>query len=350
MTPPRFTVVASGDFLRPDGSPAYPQFDFAPLRDHPQVAFRFLDPSEVIRPAHLAGADALVLSGARVAGDSFHSDGRLSLVAQFGAGFDHIDLAAATQNDVAVVNTPGGVRRPVAVSILTLILALTTRLLVKTALVRQGAAGWSAVTAHNGEGLTGKTLGSIGVGNIGAEMFRLAGPLGMRFIAHDPFVPGALAGELGVELVDLETLFRRADILCVNCPLTPATRHLVDAGRLALMKPTAYLVNTARGGIVDQRALTEALAQRRIAGAALDVFEREPADPDDPLFALDNVVLTPHALCWTDELFAGCGRDAVQAVLDTLAGRAPAGIVNRQILEHAGWRAKLARFATAIPA
>jgi D-3-phosphoglycerate dehydrogenase len=344
---PRFTVVASGDFLRPDGAPAYPEFDLAPLSGDPAIAFRFLDPAEAIRPAQVAGADALVLSGSRVAADSFDAGGRLALIAQFGAGFDHIDLAAATRNGVAVVNTPGGVRRPVAVAILTLILALTTKLMVKSTLVRQGAAGWAAVTGHNGVGLTGKTLGSIGLGNIGAEMFRLARPLDMRFIAHDPFASPSIARELGVELVELEALFRRADILSVNCPLNPATRHLVNAERLALMKPTAYLVNTARGGVIDQRALTEVLAQRRIAGAALDVFEQEPIDPGDPLLALDNVVPTPHALCWTDELFAGCGRDAVQAVLDTLGGAVPANIVNPEVLDHDRWRARAAATASA---
>jgi D-3-phosphoglycerate dehydrogenase len=279
--------------------------------------------------------------------ESFDDGGRLALIAQFGAGFDHIDIAAATRNGVAVVNTPSGVRRPVAVSILTLIFALTTRLLAKTELARQGAPGWAAVTRHNGVGLTGKTLGSIGLGNIGAELFRLARPMDMRFLAHDPYANPALAGELQVELVDLPTLFRRSDVLCVNTPLTAATRHLVNAERLALMKPTAYLINTARGGVVDQRALVAALAERRIAGAGLDVFDPEPPDPQDPIFDLDNVVLTPHSLCWTDELYAGCGRAAVAAILDVLAGRIPESVINREILESDTWRAKLKRLAPA---
>ena len=129
-----------------------------------------------------------------------------------------------------------------------------------------------------GVGLVGRTLGSLGIGNIGAEVFRLAKPFDMKFIAHDPYADKAVAAELGIELVGLEDLFRRADVLSVSCPLTPETRHLVNAERLALMKPTAYLINTARGPIVDQKALTKVLQERRIAGAGLDVLEQEPPD------------------------------------------------------------------------
>jgi phosphoglycerate dehydrogenase-like enzyme len=345
-----FNVVASGDFLRADGSAAFPEFDMRRLQEHPRIRFRYLEPTPVVTPGQVEDADALVLSGPRVCGDSFHTNGRLTLIAQFGAGFDHIDVEAATRNGVAVANTPSGVRRPVAVAILTLMLALTSKLLIKSRLVRQGPEGWAAVTRYNGVGLSGKVLGSVGLGNIGAEMFRLAKPLDMTFIAHDPRPSPTLAAELGVELVDLDSLFRRADIVCINCPLTPQARHLVDAERLSLMKSTAFLINTARGGIVDQRALTACLATGRIAGAGLDVFEEEPPDPSDPLFALDNVVMTPHALCWTDELYAGCGRAAVGAVLDVLHGRAPAHIVNGDVVLQEAWCRKLARFAAAASA
>jgi D-3-phosphoglycerate dehydrogenase len=341
----RLSVVVSGDFLRADGSPAFPEFDFGPLQRDPRIAFRFLPTSEAISPDQIAGADALVLSGARVTAESFHGNGRLALIAQFGAGFNHIDLDAATKNAVAVTNTPNGVRRPVAVSILTLIFALTTKLVVKAALTGKGIEGWSTAGTRTGVGLTGKTLGSIGLGNIGAEMFRLAQPLSMTFIAFDPYAPAVTAKQLGIELVTIDALFRRSDILCVNCPLTPETRQIVSAARLALMKPTAYLINTSRGGTVDQKALTEALVARRIAGAGLDVFEREPPDPADPIFRLDNVILTPHALCWTDELYAGCGRDAVQSVLTLLSGRTPPHIVNPGVAAIPAWQQKVAQFA-----
>jgi D-3-phosphoglycerate dehydrogenase len=343
----RFSVVASGDFLRPDGSPNFPEFDFGRLSRDPRIEFRFLRTTHEISGDQLAEADALVLSDARITAGSFRPDNRLALISQFGAGFNHIDLTAAARHGVAVTNTPDGVRRPVAVAILTLIFALTTKLFDKARLTGGGRDAWAQVTRHNGVGLTGKTLGSIGIGNIGAEMFRLARPLGMRFLAHDPYGSKALADELSVEMTELDDLFRRSDILCVNCPLTAETRHIVNAARLSLMKPTSYFVNTSRGGTVDQRALTEALAAGRIAGAGLDVFEQEPPDPADPLFRLGNVVLTPHALCWSDELYAGCGRDAVQSVLDLLVGKVPRHVVNPDVLATSEWRRKLARFIDA---
>ena len=142
-----------------------------------------------------------------------------------------------------------------------------------------------------GLGLVGRVLGSVGMGNIGAELFRLAKPFDMRFIAHDPYADAKVATELGVELVSLEDIFRQADIVSVNCPLTPQTRGLVNAERLALMKPTAYLINTARGPIIDQKALTATLRANRIAGAGLDVLEHEPSDLDDPILTLHNVIL-----------------------------------------------------------
>ena len=176
-------------------------------------------------------------------------------------------------------------------------------------------------------GLVGRTLGAIGIGNIGAELFRLAKPFDMEFVAHDPFADKKVAAELGIELVSLEDVFRRADVLSVNCPLTPETRHLVNAERLALMKPTAYLINTARGPIVDQKALTKVLQERRIAGAGLDVLESEPPDPADPILKLDNVILAPHALCWTDQCFAGNGaaQGFVPTVGVTITATASAG-------------------------
>jgi D-3-phosphoglycerate dehydrogenase len=242
---------------------------------------------------------------------------------------------------VATVITPGGVARPVAVGILTFVLALTGKILAKDRLARQGAAGFAQRAAHMGVGLTGKTLGSIGLGNIGGEMVRIMRPLGLDFIAHDPNVNEALAREFGVRLVSLETVFRESDIVTVNCPLSPATRGLVNAERLALMKPSAYLINTARGPIVDQKALTEVLRAGRIAGAGIDVFDPEPPNADDPLLALDNVILAPHGVAMTDELFANCGALDVRAVRDVMHGREPQGIVQRRAIEHAQWRRRL---------
>ena len=340
-----FRVALSADFRKPDESPSFPEFDLSPIETRPSLDCFYLEPEAEISAAQLADVDALILLAPRVGAASLTPNGRLAVVARFGVGYDNVDLAACSANDVAVVITPDGVRRPVAVSILTLIFALAGKLFVKDRIARRGPPGWAEKTAHNGVGLVGLTLGSIGMGNIGAELFRLARPLDMRFIAHDPYADPALAGELGVTLTDMDRVFREADFVCINCPLSPETHHLVDRERLALMKPSAFLINTARGPIVDQAALTEVLEEGGIAGAGLDVLEQEPPDADDPLLALDNVILAPHALCWTNQLFSGSGAADIRAVLAVMAGEVPHGIVNRDVIDRPGWQARLTDYA-----
>ncbi|TVQ29692.1 MAG: dehydrogenase [Geminicoccaceae bacterium] len=340
-----FEVALSGDFRNADGSMAYPDFDLQPLRDAPGLNLRWVDPVEGLIPAEgLEDVDALILLGARFTARSVPQSGRLALVARFGVGYDSVDVPACTAADIALVTTPDGVRRPVAVAVLTFVLALAGKLMVKDQLVRRGPPGWAERSAYMGVGVIGRTLGQLGIGNIGAEVFRIAAPLGMRFIAHDPFADPAVARELGVELVDLETLFRESDFLSISCPLNDQTHHIVNAERLALMKPTAFLVNTARGPVVDQNALYETLKAKRIAGAGLDVFEEEPTALGEPITTLDNVLLAPHALCWTDQCFAGIGAADVAAVLAVQQGNVPKGIVNREIVDAPGWRAKLQRY------
>ncbi len=340
-----FRVALSGDFRKPDGSPTFPEMDLGPLEQQPNLEIVYLETEDVIGPDKLENIDALILLAHRISTESFPGNKRLSLIARFGVGYDSVDVPACTANDCALVITPDGVRRPVAVSILTLLFALTGKLIIKNRIARRGPDGWAEKVNHNGMGLVGRTLGSLGIGNIGAELFRLATPFDMRFIAYDPYADPALAIELGIELVGLVDVFRQADFVSVNCPLSDATHHLVNADRLALMKPTAYLINTARGPIVDQAALTRVLQEGRIAGAGLDVLEQEPPDPDDPILQLDNTIITPHALCWTDQIFEGNGAADVKAVLDVAAGRVPTGIVNREIVDSPGWQARLAGYA-----
>jgi phosphoglycerate dehydrogenase-like enzyme len=341
-----FRVALSGDFRKADGTAVFPDFDLQPLLDAPNVEMAYLDTANPLRAKQLEDFDALILLAHRFAPESAPKNNRLSIVARFGVGFDTVDVPACTAADIALCITPDGVRRPVAVSIITFMLALTSKLIVKDKLARLGPPGFAARGAHMGVGLVNKTLGSIGVGNIGTETFRLAKPFDMTYIAHDPYADKVVAKELGIELVGLDDVFERADILMVNCPLSADTHHLVNAQRLALMKPSAYFINTARGPIVDQRALTDALAEGRIAGAGLDVFETEPPDPNDPLFKLNNVIAAPHALCWTDQCFAGNGAADIRAVLDIMHGTVPRGVVNRDVLQSPGFKTKLEGYQT----
>ncbi len=340
--PEKFRVGLSADFRNADGSPTFRDFDLTPLIDDPGVEMTFLESEDVLSSRQLEDIDALILLAHRFDKNSVPKSGRLGVVARFGVGYDTVDVKACTDAGIALVITPESVRRPVAVSIITLMLALTGKLTIKEKLTRAGAAGFAQRGAHMGVGLVGRTFGSLGAGNIGAEAFRMAKPFDMKFIAHDPFADPKLMAELGVELVGIQDLFRRSDILSISCPLSDATRHIVNAELLGLMKPTSYLINTSRGPVVDQKALTRVLQDRRIAGAGLDVLEQEPPDPSDPILALDNVILTPHALCWTDQCFAHQGQLDIQAVLEYRDGRVPTGtIVNRSVLDTPSWRERI---------
>ncbi|MEK9668661.1 MAG: NAD(P)-dependent oxidoreductase [Deltaproteobacteria bacterium] len=341
----KFRIALSSDFLRPDGSLSYPMFDLAPLQNDERIEMEFVSATNGEMSGDvLKDFDALILLAPKFTRSSVVAESRLAVVARFGVGYDTVDVGACTENGIPLVITPDGVRRPVAVSIITLMLALTGKLIVKNQLTRQGSAGFAKRSQHMGVGLVGLTLGSLGVGNIGAELFRLAAPFDMKFIAHDPFIPTAQAKNLGIELVSLEDLFRRSDVLTINCPLTESTRHIVNEERLGWMKPSAYLINTSRGPVVDQKALTKVLQENRIAGAGLDVLEEEPPPMEEPILQLDNVILTPHALCWTDQCFAGNGAADVRAVLDVMHGRVPHGVVNREVLEQQGWQRKLDQY------
>lgn len=326
-----FRVGLTRDLLREDGTPTF-DVTLLELFNRAGVSWEFLSEHvAALTPAHAARYDAICVlrpkvTAATVAGP----DRRLRLVARTGVGYDNVDVEACTAQGVILTNTPDGVRRPVATTVVLLVLALTHKLLIKDRLTRTGR--WAETTQHMGEGLTGKTLGSVGFGNIGREVFRLFAPFGMRHLATSPSATEAQARPLGVQLTDLETLLRESDIVCLNCPLTPRTRHLIDARAIALMKPTAYLVNTARGPVVDEPALYRALAEHRIAGAALDVFEQEPVAPDNPILALDHVIVTPHSICWTDEFFRGNAESAFRAVLAVASGVQPTFVVNRDVL------------------
>ncbi|MBM4436363.1 MAG: dehydrogenase [Actinobacteria bacterium] len=252
-----------------------------------------------------------------------------------------IEFPSRSADDLRAALKQAGAAAGVESAFPNALLALAGKLTRKDRAIRGGR--WQDKRVHTGLGLAGKTLGIIGLGNTGADVVRLVAPFGMRCLAHDPYADRALAGALAVTLVDMTTLLRESDFVSVNCPLNEQTRHLLGAAELALMRPRAYLINTARGPIVDQADLTAALSAGRIAGAGLDVFEREPIAPDDPLLQLENVILAPHNLCWTDECFLGNVAAACAGVLQVAHGNPPPHLVNPAVLERAGFQAKLRR-------
>jgi phosphoglycerate dehydrogenase-like enzyme len=334
--PSKFQIGVTRDFLNPDGSIDFGDIGLSLLDAEPGVQWRFLNENEpILRPDTIALFDGLLVLGPKVSAASLDAAEKLRIVARFGVGYDNVDVEACTRHGVILTITPDGVRRPVAVSVITLMLALTHKLLIKDRLTREGR--WAEKLDHMGRGVTGRTVGIIGLGNIGREVVRLATPFDMNFLAFDPHVAADSVGGLGVRMVGLEELLRQSDYVVICCALTTETRHLIGESQLRRMKPTSYLINVARGPIVDQRALTQALDERWIEGAGLDVFEQEPIDPADPLLSLDNVILAPHAICWTDECFLNNGRSACQSLLAVAAGRRPKHVVNPMALEHPNW-------------
>jgi phosphoglycerate dehydrogenase-like enzyme len=262
------------------------------------------------------------------------------VIARWGVGYDMIDVPACTEAGVLLAITPDSVRRPVSESIVTLLLAAAKGLRARDRVVRTGR--WDLKGETPSYGLKGKTLGSVGLGSIGSDMFRLFKPFEFgRLLATDPYASPEKAAQLGVELVDIRTLFRESDFITINCLLNADTRGMVNAELLSLMKPTAFLINTARGAIVDENALVEVLRDRRIAGAALDVFSQEPLPADHPLTQLDNVTFSPHNMSWSDNNYRDQGQAVCDNVAAVLRGEIPPHVVNRDVVQRPSFQAKL---------
>ena len=273
---------------------------------------------------------------------SFTGNNQLLSIHRSGVGYDHIDVPTLSNAGVMLCITPDAVRRPVAVAIITFILALSTRLLIKHQLTHEGR--WSELAHRHGYGLIGKTLGSIGVGNIGHEMFLLAKPFGMKHIAYDPYITQEAVADVDVKLVDMDTVLAESDFLNISCPLNESTRRLVGKKELKKMKKTAFLINTARGPIVDEAELIKVLKEGWIRGAALDVFEQEPTPPDNPLLKLDNVIVTGHALAVTEEFLNGTWEQIRRQISQIIQGEMPEGLVNREVWGRPKLQSKLKKF------
>ncbi len=294
------------------------------------------------KPEDLDAFDALFVLKMHADAAALEGVERLAVIARWGVGYDTIDTAALTAANVALAITPNAVRRPVAEAILTYVFALAKNLFEQDRVTRAGI--WRGGLSRLGTCMEGRTLGSVGCGNIARELFRLAKSLGFgRFLAYDPYVKPEDVRDLGVELVSMEELFRQSDFVTVNTFLSESTRGLIGAEHFRLMKPTAFFINTARGPIVREAELVRALKERWFLGAGLDVFEQEPPAKDNPLFELDNVMLSPHGLAWTEEIARDNTREACDNILAVFRGEAPHGIVNREVLDRPGFQLKLAR-------
>lgn len=287
-----------------------------------------LPPDEGALRAAVPSSDALIVrSRTKVTSDLLDQGDRLRLVARAGIGVDNIDVDAATARGILVVNAPLGNVRSTAEHTLALIFALARRIPAADHAVRDGT--WKS--GYEGTQLAGKRLGVIGVGKIGRTVAVMSQALGMEILAHDPYLPDSVWPALGWQPVPLADLLRGADIVTVHVPLLPETRGLIGAAEIASMKRGAFLVNCARGGLVDETALAGCLVSGHLAGAALDVFEQEPLR-DSPLLTAPNLILTPHVAASTREAQAQVSTDVAEAVLDFFAGKPPAFPVNPSVL------------------
>ncbi len=355
----KFRLAITGDFLNEHGQSAYGDLGFGAIESCPFIDHHYIadhipradDPaywdnlySMEVKPAHIRHADGLVVLRPYVRASVF-SEGAddLTIIGRSGAGYDKIDVQACTDRDVLLFNLPNVLNHSTASSALMFILALAKKLVPSDRITRAGR--WDLQPQVMGMEIEHKTLGIIGLGASGRELVRLIAPFQMRVIAYSPHADPAQAAALGVELTSLETLMRESDVISVHSNLTPDKYHMINAGHLALMKPTAYFVNVARGALVDQAALTEALRERRIAGAGLDVFEVEPLPITDPLVTLDNVLLTPHFAPATSDIWTAGGLQMARCFLQAARGQVPDNTINRVVLERPRFQAKLARFA-----
>jgi phosphoglycerate dehydrogenase-like enzyme len=342
-----FRVAYTADFYDAAGRTRYRDLGLGLFNSHPQIEVgRFAEHRAEIDPEQLYGVNGAVVLAPRVTKRSLSAAENLLAIGRFGVGYDSVDVAACTAADVLLFITAGAVDRSVAEATVGWMLALSHHLRTKDRLVRE--ARWDDRSQFMGSELRERTLGVVGFGGIGRAVVRLLAGFGMQPpLVFDPFAPAKALAECGAQAVSLDELLANSDYVSLHCPLNDQTRGLIGARELALMKPTAYLLNTARGGIVDEDALFDALHERRIAGAAIDCFVGEPLSAPPRLAQLDNVLLAPHCIAWTDELFRDIGRKACQGMIDLAAGRRPAGVVNPEVFERESFIAKWRRVASA---
>lgn len=338
-----FRIALTGDFYDAAGQLKYRDIGLSLLEGVPGIEVsRFAEHRPELAPEQLTGMQGVIVLTPRVTAASLTTSQDLLGLGRFGVGFDSVDVAACTAADVVLFITTGAVDYSVAEATVGWMLALTHHIRIKDQLIRE--ARWDARSRYMGSELRDRTLGVVGFGGIGRALVKLLSGFGMQTpLVFDPYLPAAAIEAGGGKSVTLDELLAQSDFVSLHCPLNEKTRNLISTRELALMKPTAYLLNTARGGIVAEEPLYQALRTRQIAGAALDCFEGEPLTVPPKFAELDNILLAPHSIAWTDELFRDIGRAACQGLLDLSAGRQPRGVVNPEVFDRPSFQDKWKR-------
>lgn len=297
---------------------------------------KFKPEAEVL--AKVADADVIVVNMVKFDASLVSKLTKCKVLIRHGIGYDNVDVDACTKRGIVFAYQPDYCKEDVAEHAIALIFACARKVVAsRRTLDRSSAAGqWDFGGLFPIHRMHGKTLGIVGVGRIGSRVYRKLQHFGLKILGTDPYLSDQRKAEFtDLQWVDKETLFRNSDYITIHTPLNPETRHLVNAEALAWMKPTAYLVNTSRGTMVDAVALAKACAEKRIAGAAIDVFDVEPPPTDHPLFGLDNVILTPHIGWASAEAGWEIRESIMNDVLAHQAGRPPRCIVNKEVLKGA---------------
>jgi D-3-phosphoglycerate dehydrogenase len=292
------------------------------------------DPSVATVIREIEGVEGVVVRTAPFPREIIEAAKQLKVIGRHGVGVDNIDVKAATGKGIVVVNTPNANATSVAEHTVTAIGALAKRTVVYDRATRENR--WEIRNSYKAVDLDGKTLGLVGIGRIGSMVARrVAVAYNMKVIAYDPYVTPEKARELGVTLcAQMDDVFRQADVVSLHTPLTPETRGFVNEAKLHLMKPTAFLINLSRGEVVSETALCAALKSGIIAGAAIDVYDPEPPLKDNPLFALENIILSPHSAALTEECVIRMATGAAEGVVDVLSGKRPQFVVNPEVFKQ----------------
>ncbi len=301
--------------------------------DFEYYQLKFRPPEEVLEK--VKDADIIVVNMVPISADLISQLTRCRLVIRHGAGYDNVDAKALTQRGIPLAYVPDYCVDEVAEQAIALIFACGRKVVWSRKVLDDSSARgkWDFDPVIPMYRMRGKTIGIIGCGRIGSRVYMNLKHFGFRFLICDPYLSKERLAELEIETVDHQAVFRNADYITIHTPLNDETHHMVNAETLAMMKPEAYLVNTSRGPMVDEQALADALRERKIAGAAIDVFEKEPPDPTNPLFGLDNIILTPH-LSWYSEDSGWSIREKIIQEIDLFMSKGnPRFCVNPSVLK-----------------
>jgi phosphoglycerate dehydrogenase-like enzyme len=339
----RFVVALTADFFDNAGNLKFRDVGLSTLNGQQSIAIVPMHGfHQCVKPEQLQGVQGAILMEAGADKHTVSDSENLLALARFGVGYNDIDVQACTDADVVFFTAAGGVDRSMAEATVGWMISLGHRFRAKDLLVRSGR--WDQASDHVGVELRDRTFGTIGFGGIGRATVELLQGFGMsQPLAYDPYCAPETANRLGVKMVPLDELMRSADFVSIHCPLNDGTRNLVGRQELALMKPEAFIINTARGGIINEDALFEVLEAGHIAGAAIDVFVGEPFDKPHRFSVLDNVLLAPHAVGLTHEIYRDIGKAVCRGMVDVALGRQPRSVINPDVFDRPSFGRKWAR-------